>query len=72
VTWKAGVVTIAVAPVESHFNRGDVVHLVSRVVAVTSNEIVRNDIETFLEVNRQLLIDGTQRWLRTSATFRSW
>jgi len=52
--------TVGVAPVEPHFDRGDAFHLVSRVVAITSNEIVRNDIETFLEINRQLLIDGTQ------------
>jgi NTE family protein len=52
--------TVGVAPVEPHFNRGDALHLVSRVVAITSNEILRNDIETFLEVNRQILIDGGQ------------
>lgn len=52
--------TVGVAPVEPHFNRGDAFHLVSRVVAVVSNEILRNDIETFLEVNRQLLVDRTQ------------
>jgi NTE family protein len=52
--------TVGVAPVEPHFDRGDAFHLVSRVVAIASNEIVRNDIETFLEVNRQLLLDGTQ------------
>jgi NTE family protein len=52
--------TVGVKPVEPHFNRGDAFHLVSRVVAVTSNEILRNDIETFLEINRQLLLDGSQ------------
>jgi NTE family protein len=52
--------TVGVAPVEPHFNRGDAFHLVSRVVAITSNEIVRNDIETFLEINRQILIDDGQ------------
>ena len=52
--------TVGVAPVEPHFNRGDVFHLVSRVVAIVSNEIVRNDIETFLEVNRQVQRDSTQ------------
>jgi NTE family protein len=55
--------TVGVAPVEPHFNRGDAFHLVSRVVAVTSNEIVRNDIETFLEINRQLLLDSSQPML---------
>jgi NTE family protein len=55
--------TVGVKPVEPHFNRGDAFHLVSRVVAVTSNEIVRNDIETFLEINRQLLLDGSQPML---------
>jgi NTE family protein len=52
--------TVGVAPVEPHFNRGDAFHLVSRVVAIISNEILRNDIETFLEVNHQILIDGGQ------------
>jgi len=55
--------TVGVAPVETGFNRGDAFHLVSRVVAITSNEIVRNDIETFLEINRQLLLDGSQPML---------
>jgi NTE family protein len=55
--------TVGVSPVEPHFNRGDAFHLVSRVVAITSNEIVRNDIETFLEVNRQIMIDGSQPML---------
>ncbi|MBA3317268.1 MAG: patatin-like phospholipase family protein [Gemmatimonadales bacterium] len=55
--------TVGVAPVEPHFNRGDAFHLVSRVGAITSNEIVRNDLETFLEINRQLLIDQSQPML---------
>lgn len=55
--------TVGVAPVEPDFNRGDAFHLVSRVVAVTSNEIVRNDIETFLEINRQILVDSGQPML---------
>jgi NTE family protein len=55
--------TVGVAPVEAHFNRGDAFHLISRVVAITSNEILRNDIETFLEINRQLLLDRSQPML---------
>lgn len=55
--------TVGVAPVEPGFNRGDTFHLISRVVAITSNEIVRNDIETFVEINRQLLKDDTQPML---------
>jgi NTE family protein len=52
--------TVGVAPVEPHFNQGDAFHLVSRVVAVVSNEILRNDIETFLKVNRQVEADPNQ------------
>jgi NTE family protein len=52
--------TIGVAPVEADFNQGDAFHLVSRVVSITSNEIVRNDIETFLEINQQILLDSSQ------------
>ncbi|CAN5707986.1 patatin-like phospholipase family protein [soil metagenome] len=55
--------TAGVGPVERGFDRGDAFHLVSRVVAITSNEIVRNDIETFLEINQQLLIDRSQPML---------
>jgi NTE family protein len=55
--------TVGVAPAEPGFNRGDAFHLVSRVVAVASNEILRNDIETFLEVNRQLVLDDSQPML---------
>ena len=54
---------VGVAPVEPHFDRGDAFHLVSRVVAIASNEILRNDIETFLEINRQLLVDSHQPML---------
>jgi hypothetical protein len=33
------------------------------VVAITSNEILRNDIETFLEINQQLVVDSSQPML---------
>ena len=56
--------SVGVAPVEPGFNQGDAFHLVSRVVAITSNEIVRNDIETFLEINQQLLVDASQPMLK--------
>jgi NTE family protein len=55
--------TVGVAPAEPGFNRGDAFHLVSRVVAVASNEILRNDIETFLEINQQLVVDSSQPML---------
>jgi NTE family protein len=55
--------TVGVAPVDPDFNRGDAFDLVSRVVAVASNEILRNDIETFLEINDQLMLDDRQPML---------
>lgn len=55
--------TAGVAPAEPGFDSGDAFHLVSRVVAITSNEILRNDIETFLEINQQLVVDRSQPML---------
>lgn len=41
-----------VSPVGPDFNLGDALDLVSRVVDIVTNEIVQNDLEWFLEVNR--------------------
>ncbi|HEU5171628.1 MAG TPA: patatin-like phospholipase family protein [Gemmatimonadales bacterium] len=41
-----------VGPVEETFRLGDAFHLISRVSGIVTNEIVRNDLEWFLEVNR--------------------
>jgi NTE family protein len=53
----------SVGPLEVGFNKGDVLHLVSRVMAIVTNEILQNDIEWFLEVNQQVRANPGQPML---------
>jgi NTE family protein len=45
-------------PVPPNFDKGNVTHLVTRVSEIVTSEILRNDIENFLEVNEALRAGG--------------